>query len=101
MGLGSERERCVQHTSLDTSPLLLIGDELAELGLVLVVELVEVGLVEGDGVHFGRIGASFVVFLWEKDDGCLGVIWLEGELGVGCLGKATGCLCCSRAVTFF
>lgn len=41
----------MQHTTLNPCPLLLVGDELAELGLVLVIELVQVGLVDRDGVH--------------------------------------------------
>lgn len=42
------------HTALDLALLLLVGEELAELGLVLVVELLDVGLVEGEGGgHFG------------------------------------------------
>lgn len=40
------------RTGLDLRALLLAVEELAELGLVLVVELVEVDVVEG-GSHLG------------------------------------------------
>jgi hypothetical protein len=51
--------------TLNSCALLLVGDELAELGLVFVVELVKVGLVEGDRVHVGSDDGQDV-FEWER-----------------------------------
>ena len=49
------RRRGGERTGLDAGALLLVGEELAELGLVLVVELLEVGLVDCEvgGRHLG------------------------------------------------
>ena len=59
------------RTGLDAGALLLVGEELAQLGLVLVVELVEVGLVDAEvgGRHFGGWGLT-------RWDGNCGVVWI-------------------------
>lgn len=60
-------------TGLDAGALLLVGEELAQLGLVLVVELVDVGLVDaevGGGRHFGGWGLPG----W--DGMCMGLLLL-------------------------
>lgn len=58
------------RTGLDAGALLLVGEELAQLGFVFVVELVEVGLVDAEvgGRHFGCVWGG----CW---GGWCGMVW--------------------------
>lgn len=43
------------RTGLDLGALLLVGEELAKLEAIFVVELLEIGVIDGQllGAHFG------------------------------------------------